>query len=176
MNLFDYILLLLLIGACLWGYQRGLVLQVTSLFGFFISMWAAYQFADELAVVLHRWWQIPQLGQGPIALLPLDRWIYHGIAFVILFLVTKWILSLVAHLLNQVANLPLISLVNHWGGMGIGMVQMLLFFVILVNLLEILPWATGRTAVHGSLIAQTLIQLTPNLAQGIRDFLQGSPL
>lgn len=63
MNTFDLIVLLLLIGAVFQGYQRGLVLQAASLLCYVVSIWIAYQFADELAPVLAKTWPLPETGQ-----------------------------------------------------------------------------------------------------------------
>jgi uncharacterized membrane protein required for colicin V production len=168
MNLFDLILFLLLIGSLIRGYQRGLVLQATSLIGFFIGIWAAYQFTDELAPVMSEVLPLPEsVSSGWLALLPIDKLFYSSIAFLALLFGSKLLWSIAAALVNQIANLPVISAFNRTGGVLFGLLQSLLLFVILVNVLQILPWTTGKEAVADSLLSQLLLAITPDLKEGL---------
>lgn len=177
MNLFDFILSLLLVGSSIRGYQRGLVLQAASLFGLFIGIWAAYQFTDDLAPVLSEMWPIPEsASSGWLSLLPIEKLLYSGLAFFILLIGTKFLLSIAATLINQVAKLPVVSFFNQSGGLVLALVQTLLIFVILVNVLHVLPWQTGQDAVNESLFAQGILTITPDLTEGMKDLFKGSPL
>jgi membrane protein required for colicin V production len=174
MNPFDFILVLLLIGLCIRGYQRGLVLQAASLFGLFIGIWAAYQFTDELAPVLSEILPLPeQVSSGWMALLPIDRLIYSGLAFLLLLFGSKLILSIAATLVNQFAKLPVVSLLNRAGGVLVALVQTLLLFVVLVNVLHVLPWAAGQDAVNESMLSQSILQITPDLTRELKELFLG---
>ncbi|SEM98852.1 CvpA family protein [Lihuaxuella thermophila] len=170
MNHFDFILVLLLIGLCLRGYQRGLVLQAASLFGLLIGIWAAYQFTDELAPVLSETLPLPeQVSSGWMALLPIDKLIYSGLAFLILLFGSKLILSIAATILNQFATLPVVSLFNRAGGVLVALLQTVLLFIVLVNVLHVLPWTQGQDAVNESMLSQAILQITPDFTRELKE-------
>ncbi|MBA4494546.1 CvpA family protein [Paenactinomyces guangxiensis] len=170
MNLFDLILLLLLIGLCIRGYQRGLILQAASLLGFFIGIWAAYQFTDELAPVLSEILPLPDsVSSGWMALLPIDKLLYSGLAFILLLVGCKFLLSIAATLINQAAKLPVVRLFNRSGGLLLALLQAFLLFVVLVYVLNVIPWTTGQDAVKESLFAQGILSVTPDLTQSLKE-------
>jgi uncharacterized membrane protein required for colicin V production len=175
LNLFDWILILLLIGALIQGYQRGLVLQLASLITYFASLWVAYKFTDELAPELSKLWQMPESVQsGWLSLFPMEKMIYSAMAFFLLFVGTKLVLSILVSVINQVAKLPVLSLFNRSGGVLFAFVKTLVVIVVVVNILHVLPWAPGQNAVKSSALAQTCLHMTPDLTKEVKDLLHGS--
>ncbi len=174
MNLLDLVILLLLIGALIEGYQRGLVRQITSLVNYIIAIWIAFEFTDELALIISQLWSLPDsTREGWMAYVPVETAIYSLIAFIVLLFGTRLVLSLVATLINQVANLPILSLVNRSGGVLFGLVKVMLLTFILVNVLNVIPWSTGQEAVEGSIMAGAVTGWTPDLTEELNQLFQG---
>lgn len=177
MNGFDMIVLLLLAGALIQGYQQGLVMQVTSLVSYLLSLWIAFHFTDELAPVLSNLWDLPDSAQqGWMALLPVDKMIYSAMAFFILLIGARWVLSIFASLLNQVASFPVLHSINKAGGAILGLAKVMLITFIMVNVLAVLPWSTGQEAVEGSKVAHAITGWTPDLTRELDRLFQGKAL
>ncbi|TCS96687.1 CvpA family protein [Hazenella coriacea] len=166
MNLLDIVFILLLAGSIFRGVQRGLVMQAASLFGLLIGIWVAFQFTNDLAVVFSEWWSLPDsTKEGWLALLPVEKAVYSIVAFLVLLFGTKFAITIVSNLLNQVASLPVLSLLNRTGGALLAVISFVLFSVVIINVLHIMPWETGQQAVRDSSIAQGLLAITPNLKE-----------
>jgi uncharacterized membrane protein required for colicin V production len=175
MNAFDLILIL----ACLlfgWvGYRQGLIIQLISLFSWIIAVWVAYTFTDEVAPVINQWITPDdyQADDG-LALLPMDKMISSGIAFLLLFFGTRLLLRVLSSFINVVGKLPIISMVNGIGGLLLAELKLVILLLIGVNLLHVLPWEVGREAVDGSVISQAILQITPDITKSIKELFLGT--
>jgi membrane protein required for colicin V production len=177
MNSLDLIVILLLAGAVMQGYRMGLVLQAATLASWLAAAWVAWQFTDELAPVIAETWPLPEsMKSGWLALLPVDRMIHSGISFVLLFIGTRFLLSIVVSLVNQAANLPLISWFNRSGGVIVSLLKTVLVTGMAVHLLHALPWESGRDAVRDSVIARTVLEMTPGVTDELKELFLGQPL
>ncbi|MGA8943326.1 MAG: CvpA family protein [Thermoactinomyces sp.] len=177
MNLLDLVILLLLIGALIQGYRRGLVSQVAALFSYILAIWIAFEFTDELAPVIGQLWRLSDSSAGEwMAFVPIEKAVYSLIAFLVLLFGTRLVLSIAATLINQVANLPVLSLVNRSGGVLFGLAKVLFLILILVNVLNVIPWSTGKEAVDGSILASAITGWTPELTEELGQLLQGKIL
>lgn len=179
MNVFDLIVLLLLAGALIQGYQQGFVRQVIALISYILSIWVAFQFTDDLAPVLSDLWDLKlsdSAQEGWMALLPVEKVIYSVIAFFILLIGVRWLLSIAASLIDQVANLPILHSINKAGGAILGVAKVLLVVFILVNVLGAIPWSTGQEAIEGSMVAHAFAGWTPDLSQELGRLFQGKAL
>ena len=94
----------------------------------------------------------------------LEKPIYTALAFVLLFLVTRLLLSIVSNILTALAGLPVLAQINGLGGALVGFLKALLLIFVVVHLLQILPWDTGQEAVTGSSISQGILQLTSDFS------------
>ena len=151
----NLILILILLFNCIRGYGRGLVLQVASILRTVLSIIIAYQISPDLAPILKQ--NIP-ITQSEV---PLDL-VYKGLAFIILLLGSRFALSFLFGFINQVFRLPVLSLVNRFGGLLFGILQTAILSIVIVNLLYILPWTVGREAVQNSSYAQTILDTFPS--------------
>jgi uncharacterized membrane protein required for colicin V production len=173
MGWFDLIVLLFLIGAVLQGYRRGLVLQAASLVCYAVSIWLAYLFADDLAPVVAEEWPLPKTGQTALlTFLKVDKLLYTVLAFFVLMIGIRLVLSLVVTLINQVTKLPVVSTLNRSGGVLFAVAKLTVITVVIVHMLTVLPWATGQTAMKESVVAQACIQMTPTLTEELTSWLK----
>ncbi|WP_164491644.1 CvpA family protein [Staphylospora marina] len=168
----DLILLFLLAGSVLHGLRTGLVQQAVSLVAWLAAAWGAWQFSDELTPVISGAWPLDDVGRsGWMSLLPVEQILHSTMAFIVLFFGIRFLFLLAAPILNLVADLPLISWVNRLGGAGLSLLKFVLVTVIAVHLLHVLPWEAGNEAVSGSLIADMVLDWTPDLKDGLINLL-----
>jgi uncharacterized membrane protein required for colicin V production len=173
MHVLDVIILILLIGGLLRGYRRGLILQAASLAGLVLAWVVAFQFTGDVVPVLQKNVPLPEsvTGNGLLRLLPLERALYSVIAFLLLFFGTKLVVSILSGVLNQLAQLPVLSLLNRIGGLILGGLQSVLLLWLMVNLLHYLPWETGQAAVQQSAIAQKMLVSSPEWTAELKQLL-----
>jgi len=174
MNLFDLLIVILLIGSVVQGYQRGMVLQAASLIGYVLAIWIAYGWTDEVAPALSKVLPLPDpVTDGWMSLLEVDQLIYSAVAFVLLFFVAKIVWSMIISSLHMMTHLPVLSLVNRSGGVVFSLAKATVVLLVVVYLLNSLPWETGQEAVQDSWIAQLILDITPGLAQEMKWLIQG---
>ncbi len=154
----DILLIVFSIFSIWLGFQRGLIIQVFHLLGFFLSYFVAYQLYQEVAVVLQQLFPIKQFMQYPF----LTNLIYNSFSFIFLFFIVKWLLQFVAIMLNQLAHFPGLSLINRTGGAIIGLAQFLIIITILIHIFSLpnLPWPKVHQYINNSYIAQTILDET----------------
>lgn len=165
MNLLDGLILLLLIGGLFSGYKKGLIKGTVSLIGMLAAVVVAWKLSPDLGPALMEIIPLPEtVSDSSLPLFFLEKPIYMALAFVLLFLVTRLLFSIVANILTAVADLPVLAQINGLGGALVGFLKALLLIFVAVNLLHILPWDTGQEAVTGSSISRGILQLTPDFS------------
>lgn len=166
MNGMDWIIIVLIIGGLIQGYRKGLIKETVSLVGVLVALFVAYQFSSDVAPHLRALVPLPESlsGEGLVKLLPVEKVIYQSMAFLLLFLITKLLLSFVASVLTRMASFPVLHQINGVGGALIGFLKALVVILIVVNLLHILPWSDGRDAVDRSYLSQGLLEMTPDFS------------
>ncbi|MDR6226524.1 CvpA family protein [Desmospora profundinema] len=164
MSWMDVVIVLLLIGALLQGYRKGLIKEASALLGVIVALYLAWRFSSELSESLAGVIPLPEsLSGGVWGLLPLEQAIYTLLAFVLIFVVVRILLSVVASVLTQLFRVPVLAQINGVGGAVLGLLKVLLVILVVVNLLATLPWESGQTAVQQSTLSQSLLELTPEL-------------
>jgi len=122
----DFVLGLALAGMLVRGWLRGFVREALDLVGLVVGLWIAFRLSAPLGDFL-----TDSFGLGPEA-----ARIGGGILLFILF---GALLSVAAHFLSKVMNLPGLSLVNRLGGAAVAVGWGIVIVLILVNLIEVFP-------------------------------------
>src|SRR5690606_6115598 len=169
MNSWDGILLLLSAGGVIRGYRKGLILQAFSLVGAIFALLAAYRFSGDFSRVLME--RFP-LSEEVIGLLPIEGILYRVVAFILLFVGVKILISIIARLLTGLFDVPVLSQINRLGGVLLNLIQVFLILFIGVHVMNFLPWEAGREAVQGSLVCQGVLKLTPGLSEQIGEWIR----
>ncbi len=173
MNILDGILLLLIAGGVIRGYQKGLILQAFSLVGAIFALLAAYRFSGDFSRVLMERFPLPEeVGGGLIGLLPIEGILYRVVACILLFVGVKILISIIARLLTGLFDVPVLSQINRLGGVLLNLIQVFLILFIGVHVMNFLPWEAGREAVQGSLVCQGVLKLTPGLSEQIGEWIR----
>ncbi|WP_080873477.1 CvpA family protein [Oceanobacillus timonensis] len=156
------IISLILIGGFFIGLRQGLVLQFVNITGFIVSIAAAYLFFNDIAP--HLSW-IPSPGADS----SFEPIFYQTIAFLLLLIGTQILWNILGSVLNVLANLPLINIVNSWLGGAFGFVKVYLILFLFLNLVAFVPIVSLQKSVSDSTLAQTMLQRTPILSEKVEE-------
>lgn len=180
MSILDWsILILLLLG--LWtGYRQGLMLQLVKLVTLVASYGVAFLFYKPFAQQLTQWFPLStQSGKGMFSsvagILPIQQILYYSISFALIFIGAGIVLRWVGSILNAVANLPILSIVNHLGGGFLGLVKSSLILLLLLVIAYALPLSDVHQAIDGSVLGSYAVKKSPGLLQFFQDLIPITP-
>src|SRR5699024_3725709 len=100
--------------------------------------------------------------------LPLENAFYNAVSFALIFFSVKIILQIIATMLDFVAELPLISVVNRLFGSILGFLEVYLILFIVLYILALTPLTTIQLWINDSSIAIFMIEETPILSETIK--------
>lgn len=166
------IILLILVGGFFIGLRRGLVNQIVHLTSLIVSLVVAYLFFNDIAPHL-RW--IPYPGSADSQwdffsnTLSVEDIYYQAIAFAILFFGTNFLWRALGSILDFLADLPLLRIVNRWLGGAFGFMKVYLIVFLLLYVVAFVPIVSVQHAVTNSALAQTMVQHTPILSEKIEE-------
>ncbi|WP_026690600.1 CvpA family protein [Alteribacter aurantiacus] len=167
------LLFIILIGSFLVGFRRGLILQLVHLFGFVVAFIVAYMYYQELASYIRLWIPFPSFGDGGQSLLveafSIEEVYYNGIAFAILFFVTKIVMQILGSMFDFLAHLPILHTINGWLGGILGLLEGLLITVILVHLGALIQIDFIQELIANSTLAQLIFQYTPIISNQLKE-------
>ena len=167
------IVILLIIGFII-GFNRGFIMEVLHLTGSIIAFIVAALYYNDLASRITLWIPYPDFGDHPALQLFFDvinaeAAYYKGIAFVIIFFLTKIFLQILANMLDFLARIPIIRQLNVWAGGFLGFIEVYLIIFIVLYIGALLPIDTIQTAIEGSTLAKGIIEKTPLISNQIKE-------
>jgi uncharacterized membrane protein required for colicin V production len=144
MNILDVSVCVIFVGALIIGYTRGFISQMVSLLGLIIAYVVAYKFYDQLAPWVGRLLPVQTFAayskyEFAIQTLHLNVYVINAISFAILFFAVKVALSVVGRLLNIVAKVPGLNLLNRLSGTLLSLMEVTVLVVIVVQIMAIMP-------------------------------------
>ncbi len=163
MNGLDIILVMLIAISMFVGYKRGLIRQITSLVGWLLAVFVAYQFSGSFAGFLETQFPLSDAVTGGFLnhFIPIRQGIYTLIAFLFLFFGVKIGFVFISKLINPFLQFSVISTVNRIGGLAFGLTKILLVIFILVNVMHLLPFSTEL--VEKSFLGRSITGISPEL-------------
>ncbi|MGO4888644.1 CvpA family protein [Anaerobacillus sp. MEB173] len=175
------ILLLILVGSFFIGLRRGFVLQLFHFLGFIASFVVAYMYFDDLAPHIRLWIPYPQLPSDSTVtmvaeMLNLESVYYSGIAFAILFIVTKIVMQIIGSMFDFLAHMPILRIVNGWLGGALGFIETYLVMFLLLHIAALIPLEFIQEHLHQSTLAKLIIDHTPILSDLLKDLWIGNEL
>lgn len=167
------IILILLIFGFFMGLKRGLILQTLHLVGFIAAFVVASIYYDVIASQLTYWIPYPELSSENalttfINSPYVENAFYNSIAFAIIFFSVKVILQIIASMLDFVASLPILRLLNNVAGAFLGFLEVYLILFVLLFILALTPVEQIQTWIDQSSLALFIIEDTPYLSEKIR--------
>ena len=166
------ILLLILVFGFFMGLKRGFILQLMHLTGFIIAFIVAAIYYKKLAGHLSFWIPYPEIGDETVwaifnSAMSLEDAFYNGIAFVIIFFITKIVLQIIASMLDFVARIPLLRPINKLLGSILGFLEVYFIMFVVLYLIALVPIESIQTKLDSSFIAKLIVEKTPFLSNGI---------
>ncbi|UOY94252.1 CvpA family protein [Ectobacillus sp. JY-23] len=167
----DLLIIALLLLGFIVGLKRGLILQAVRLIGFIAAYFVAYMYCDDVAPILREVIPYPLTTSAPVWLEEggVEEVFYRGIAFVILFFVTKISLSLIGHLLNMFAQIPVLKQANALGGAVLGVVEIYIVLFVLILIGTLLPIQEVQASIEQSALCQIIADNTPVLSDKVKE-------
>lgn len=161
----DILLLVLAVLIVIGGYRKGFIWQAMHWIGWIVSLVVAFSFAGELARIMHEWIPFTWTPEGDASfwweLLQPESMLYLFVAFLFLLFISKFVIALIASILNAIAKFPGLNLLNRLLGSLLGVIQALLICFIIVHVLLWLPWDTGQRLLMQSEIGLSLLAFSP---------------
>ncbi|WML46406.1 CvpA family protein [Neobacillus sp. PS3-40] len=169
----DLAIIILLIMGFFIGLRRGFILQLIHLTGFIIAYVVANIYYVQLAPKLTLWIPYPNFGNNATLKLftsngNMEDSFYRAVAFVIIFFAVKILLQIIGTMLDFIAHLPILRLLNVWAGGFLGFCEVYLILFILLYIAALIPMDVVQHPLENSFLASEIVKHTPILSQHIK--------
>ena len=125
MSPFDYFILTLLIVSSVYGVYRGLIKEVLSLTGLVLSFYLASNFDNLLASI------VPIENKSDFLIIS---------AFILIFVSTLILTSILIKLISKILKLAGLSIVNRFFGFVFGIARGLVIVLVILYLNQLIPF------------------------------------
>ncbi|MFD0620436.1 CvpA family protein [Paenibacillus sp. GCM10027629] len=157
-NVIDYIWLGIAIIAGVYGYIRGFVNTFVSIFGicfsFIISILYYQRFSSWLGKTTG-----------------LNVTLSSILAFIVLFLVTKYALVIAGGFLNFIAKAPGIHRLNRWSGAIFGVFEWIVISIIIIYLAKYMKAPEMKSMLEGSWVSRQISTHMPDIIAATAQFI-----
>ena len=187
MNKADFVILLIVLFFMIWGYYKGLVKSVLSVVQYFAVIILSLVLAPHVAtlfiekfnldVVIVNWVRnngnlfFDALGIVSDEMLQnIAGRLINILAVILLLIALKIIFSLIIDVLNNVANLTILGLVNRTGGVVIGAINGILVIYLLILLINWVPFENFneiKSFVETSSLGAVISNFVPEVATDV---------
>jgi len=192
MNKVDLIILGIILVFMLIGYKKGLIKVVLSIVQYIIVLGLSVFFAPTLSKFLIENFNLDikifnlvtkniSMFTDGISIISdeilknvVGR-IINILSIIILFVVLKIVFGIVLMILNKVANLPILSMVNRAGGLLLGALEGVLIVYIFILIINWFPISSDNMIINGindSFMASTISYLVPEVATEVVNMVQ----
>jgi uncharacterized membrane protein required for colicin V production len=155
--------------SALAGWRSGLIRQIVSLVSLFLAYFLAKSLHLSFAPVIQHF--IGGTGENDswFETIGLSNGLYQGLAFIVLFSVFLFVIRLIGSMLDLVASLPVLSMLNRTGGLLIGFLLGVIIAALVVNVLVLLPQPDLQQALSDSQLARALLKSFAFLLPGVQN-------
>ncbi|MFM9327648.1 CvpA family protein [Paenibacillus mesotrionivorans] len=163
MNKLDLAVLVLGLLAFILGYRRGFILQLVSFLSLVVAWIAAYLFYDDLAPYVGRLlpvevWVDSSSYSTWLKGLRLDQYVIGAVSFAVIVFGVKLVLTAAGHLLNVLAKVPGLNLINRWSGGILGLAEAAVLAAVAIQVMAVLPNEPVQHLLEGSRAAEWSMQ------------------
>ena len=187
MNKFDLIIILIVLIFMIFGYYKGLVKSILSVVQYFaviiLSIWLSPMFSRVLIekfgidLIIINWVKNNEnLFSDTITLISeeilknITGRIINVLAFILLFIILKLSFSIIITILNKVANLPILKMVNRTGGLFIGVINGILVVylgILIINWLPLDSLDNIKIELNSSIAGAAISSFVPEMASEV---------
>jgi uncharacterized membrane protein required for colicin V production len=169
----DLLIIILLFGGLVTGFRRGLIVQIIHMTGFIIALVVAYTYYKQVAEKFVLWIPYPGVTSSSklsmtVENLDLDGTFYQLLAFVLIFLVVKFVLQLIASMFDFLKYLPVLGFVARITGALFGFIEFYILMFLVLYLLAMLPLEFIQERISNSLLAKSMFEHTPMLSETVK--------
>ena len=136
MNIFDVIIILVIVSCMVAGFKRGFTRELVSSIGFFLVVVLAYILKNPISVFLYEHLPFFKFGGIIKGVTALNIFLYEAFAFLIAMSILTFILKLLEHFTNIFEGLLKVTIVlapiSKIGGMLIGIIDGFIWSFIIV--------------------------------------------
>lgn len=145
LNVIDIIIIIIFLSSMFVGFGRGLVSEVISLGSLIVSVIVAVLFSQQLASYIMHTQSVQNLIHQASASSGIDTtqsatYIALGISFLILFVGTMLICTIIGQILNAAFQVTLMGIGNRLLGAGFGFIRGFVICLILIFLIQLSPF------------------------------------
>ncbi|MFC5603888.1 CvpA family protein [Sporosarcina koreensis] len=171
----DLILIFLFLGGLITGFRRGLIVQLIHMTGFIIALIVAYIYYIPLSEKFVLWIPYPGVTAASklswtVEQLDLDQTFYRMLAFVIIFIVVKFVLQLIASMFDFLKYLPVLGFLSRFGGAILGLIEFYILIFLLLYLMAMLPLDFIQEMIGKSLLADAIFKHTPIISEMVKNW------
>jgi membrane protein required for colicin V production len=159
MNFLDLIIVIPIVLMAISGFNQGFIKELASLAALVLGIYFAIYFSDVVAALLIKHFDISH------------RYVFI-LAFLITFVGVVLLVSLIGRLLDKIASLSALGLVNKVFGFIFGFLKgalIISIFLVLFNMIDTKGHILKDEQKKGSLLYQPLVQLAPLLLINIQN-------
>ncbi|WP_432358283.1 CvpA family protein [Sporosarcina sp. UB5] len=169
----DLLIILLFIGGLITGFRRGLIVQLIHMTGFIIALIIAYIYYIPLSEKFVLWIPYPGVTAASklswtVEQLDLDQTFYRMLAFVVIFIVVKFVLQLLASMFDFLKFLPILGFLSRFGGAVLGLIEFYILIFLVLYLLAMLPLDFIQVVIGKSLLAEAIFEHTPIISETVK--------
>lgn len=171
MSILDVIITVMLLLSFWQGWRQGFVMQLTKIVGLILSAVVAFQYHRPVAEQLERWIPLSGMGQSASSFASspfVQNGLYNIVAFLLLSFVTGLVVRYIGSLLNSVAQLPVLSLINRLAGSVIAFVKTGLVFLLVLAVVSLIPVEGVQHILAGSSFAAYVKQEMPTILDWVK--------
>lgn len=171
----DILIIILLLGGLITGFRRGLIVQLIHMTGFIIALIVAFSYYKTLAKKFVLWIPYPGVTASSklsfaVEQLDLDETFYRLLAFVLIFLIVKFILQLFASMLDFLKYLPVLGFISRIAGAALGFVESYILIFLVLYVAAMLPMDFIQGILGKSKLAGAMFEHTPLLSESVKNW------
>lgn len=148
----NILLLVLLVVFTYVGYKKGFIIQFIDIIGLLVAFLVARVLSKGMSELI----QLTPKNFNPFNDTILGGFFYNRINealwFIIIFIVVLVGITILKHVLDLVAKLPVINTINKWLGVVMGLVKLLIVSIIIIFVLASPLFKNGRDVVDNSVL------------------------
>ncbi len=169
----DLLIVFLLLGGLITGFRRGLIVQIIHMTGFIVALIVAYKYYKQLAEKFVLWIPYPGVTAGSklsfsVGELDLDETFYRLLAFVLIFIVVKFVLQMIASMFDYLKYLPVLGFVARLTGALFGFVEFYIITFLMLYLVAMIPTDFIQSLLSHSILADAMFDHTPILSETVK--------
>ena len=100
--------------------------------------------------------------------LDLDQTFYRMLAFVVIFIVVKFVLQLIASMFDFLKFLPVLGFLSRFGGAILGFIEFYILIFFILYLAAMLPLDFIQVHIGKSILAEAIFEHTPIISETVK--------